>query len=306
MQTHIAQYKSHILQAVGLLILGFLGFSVADLCAKLLQEHYVIYQILAISGAFGMIVSAACLSLKHGWKVFFPHNLKLHLLRGVVILGTAFCMVSALKTLPLADFYGVVFLSPFIMLILTVIFLSEHVGWRRWIAVVIAFTGVIVLAGPQFNNFGEGFIYAALGALCSATSVILLRKIGRGGPTLLYVFYPSVFITVFCTIAMIVTDTMMPFQSGDAIYFALHGPAAMVGVLCTSLGYSRSPEASIVAPFMYTQIFWGILFGWLFFNATLTPTTAIGLVMIVGAGCYSIYRDYHRAHDPKPIVPDNT
>lgn len=306
MQSNLAHYKTHILQAIGLLMLGFLGFSVADVCAKLLQEDYVIYQILAISGSFGMVVSGTFLSIKHGWKVFFPPNIKLHLMRGIVILGTAFFMVSALKTLPLADFYGVVFLSPFIMLILTVWFLSEHVGWRRWFAVVVAFTGVIILAGPQFNTFGEGFIYAALGALCSAISVILLRKIGHGAPILLYGFYPSVFITIFSTVAMIVTGTAMPLQSGDAFLFAMHGPAAMLGVLGTSLGYARSPEASIVAPFMYTQIFWGILFGWLFFNATLTTTTIMGLIMIVGAGCYSIYRDYHRAHDHIKITPDNT
>lgn len=287
-------------------MLGFLGFSVADVCAKILQDHYVIYQILAISGGFGAIVSGTYLSLKHGWKVFFPTNIKLHLMRGLVILGTAFFMVSALKTLPLADFYGVVFLSPFIMLIMTVLFLSERVSWRRWAAVIVAFTGVIVLAGPQFDTFGEGFIYAALGAFCSALSVILLRKIGHGAPILLYGFYPSVFITVFSVTAMIVTGTALPLQWGDAHLFAMHGPAAMVGVLGTSLGYSRSPEASIVAPFMYTQIFWGILFGYLFFNATLTTTTMIGLVLIIGAGCYSIYRDYHRAHDHTKITPDNT
>lgn len=306
MSANLSHYKARILQAVGLLILGFLGFSVADLCAKMLQEHYRIYQILAISGSFGMFVSGTLLWARHGHKVFFPSNIRLHLLRGMVILGTAFFMVSALKTLPLADFYGVVFLSPFIMLILTVIFLSEHVGWRRWLAVLIAFSGVIVLAGPQFNHFGEGFIYAALGAVCSAVSVIILRKIGHGAPLLLYAFYPSAFITLFNLTAMLVTDTAMPFQSSDFVFFALHGPAAMLGVICTSLGYAKSPEASIVAPFMYTQIIWGILFGWLFFNASLTPTTIVGLVLIIGAGCYSIYRDYHRAHDHKPIIPDNT
>ena len=306
MPTKLSDYKSRILQAVGLLILGFLGFSVADLCSKILQEDYRIYQVLCISGSFGMIVSGGFLLMRHGWKTFFPPNVHLHIIRGIVILGTAFFMVSALRTLQLADFYGVVFLSPFIMLILSVMFLKEHVGWRRWAAVVVAFSGVIVLAGPQFNTFGEGFVYALLGALCSAASVILLRKIGRGSPLLLFAFYPSLFIVIVNGIMMMVTHTSLPLQGEHAVLFALHGPAAMLGVVCTSLGYSKSPEASIVAPFMYTQIIWGILFGWIFFNADLTPTTIIGLVMIIGAGCYSIYRDYHRAHDHTPILPDNT
>lgn len=306
MFANLSSYKIRILQAVGLLILGFLGFSIADLCSKILQEDYRIYQILFISGSFGMVVSGTLLFLRHGWKAFFPPNVFLHILRGGVTLGTAFCMVSALRTLPLADFYGVVFLSPFIMLILTVLFLSEKVGWRRWSAVAIAFTGVLILAGPQFNTFGEGFVYAMLGALCSATSVILLRKIGHGAPLLLYGFYPSLFIALFNGAAMIATDSALPLTGDHTVYFFFHGPAAMMGVICTSLGYARSPEASIVAPFMYTQIIWGILFGWLFFAAVLTPTTVAGLALIIGAGCYSIWRDYHRAHDDTKLTPDNT
>lgn len=306
MQSELHKYKARIYQAVSLLIIGFLGFSIADLCSKILQDHYTIYQVLSVSGFIGMAISGTWLATRHGFAAFFPHNLKLHVIRGLVVLVTAFCMVSALRTLPMADFYGVVFLSPFIMLILSVIFLKEHVGWRRWSAVTVAFCGVLVLAGPQFNHLGEGFLYAMVGAFCSATSVVILRKIGRDAPLPLYGFYPSLCITVFSLVMLCVTGSFRPFEMGDLGYFAFHGPAATVGVLCTSLGYARSPEASIVAPFMYTQIIWGVLFGWIFFMTIPSTFTAIGLAMIIGAGCYSIWREHKNAHDKHKIIEDNT
>lgn len=306
MHFDITAYRKHLLQAVGLLLLGFFGFSVADLCSKLLQAHYSIFQVLAVSGMIGTIVSATWIITRHGMRAFLPDRIHLHLLRGVVTCCTAYCMVAALKTLPMADFYGIVFLSPFMLLIMTVIFLKEHVGWRRWAAVVVAFSGVVVLAGPQFDTFGRGFVFALGGAMFSAASVILLRKIGFGQPLPVYSFFASACIAIVSIICTIAFDVYLPFRAEDMTLFAFHGPMAMMGIICTSLGYARSPETSVVAPFMYTQIIWGIIFGWLFFGVMPAATTYAGLALVIGAGCYSIWRDYKRAHDRHKIIPDIT
>lgn len=306
MHTELSDYKRHVLQAVGLIALGYLGFSVADLCSKLLQEQYKVYQVLMVSGFLGTCISVTWLAARHGIKAFFPHNLKLHLLRAATTCCTAYCMVSALKTLPMADFYGVTFLAPFIILLMSIVFLKEHVGWRRWLAVALAFSGVLVLAGPQLNSFGIGFFFAFGGAFFSAVSVILMRYIGHGQPLPLYSVYSSFTIFAVSAIAMLATDTYIPFQAEDLTAFAFHGPMATVGIICTAVGFARAPEASVVAPFIYTQIVWGILFGFLFFGVMPIATTYIGLAMIIGAGCYSIWRDYRRAHDKHKIIPDNT
>jgi drug/metabolite transporter (DMT)-like permease len=306
MHTELSNYKRHLLQAVGLLILGYVGFSVADLCSKLLQQHYSTYQVLMVSGLLGTIISFIWLLTRYGAKSFVPHNLKLHLVRGAVTCANAFCMVSALKYLPLADFYGITFLAPFMILLMSIFFLGEHVSWRRWLAVAIAFSGVLVLAGPQLNTFGIGFVFAFGGAILSATSVILMRFLGHGQPLPLYSIFSSVFILVTNFIAMMVTDSYTPFETEHLLIFAFHGPMATVGIICTAVGFGRAPEASVVAPFIYTQIAWGILFGFVFFGVLPITTTYIGLAMIIGAGCYSIYRDYKRAHDKHKIIPDIT
>ena len=303
MSLEINVYKTRLIQAVGLLILGFFSFSISDLCAKLLQNHYSIYQILAVSGGSNLIVTSIWLWMRHGVKSMMPSNWPLHALRGGIILGTAFFMVSALKTLPLADFYGIVFLSPFFLLILLVLFFKEQVGWRRWLALTVAFGGVIILAGPQFGHIGIGYAYALGGAIFVALSIIALRKIGHGAPLPLYAFYPSLFIATFNIIMMLVTDSYKPFQMDDIVFLCLHGPSVLLGIICTSTGYARAPQASVVAPIVYTQVIWGVLFGLIFFNTLPTETTFMGLVLIIGAGIYSIWRDYKQGQN-HAVAPD--
>lgn len=296
MPSEPATYKTRTLQAIAFVILGYFGYSVADLCAKLLQQHYGIYQVLGISGAVGFTITGLWLLLRYGPKAFFPANLKLHLIRAVFVFGTAYFAVAALRTLPLADFYGIVFMTPFLVMILAVLVLNEKVGWRRWLAALVGFSGVIILAGPQFNNLSEGVIYAACGVICAGFNVITIRKIGSNAPIPLYGFYPFLLIGGINLTAMIMTDSFLPFEKEYLPAFVFHGPFVALGLLGISIGFSKAPETAVVAPFHYIQIIWGVLFGYIFFHTLPTQTTVMGLTLIIGAGLYSLWREYRRKH----------
>jgi len=296
MPNNILSRKARTFQAIALVIVGYFAYSVADLCSKILQEQYSIYQILGISSAFGLGVTGVWLYMRHGAASFFPVNLKLHLLRAFLVLGVAYFMVRSLNTLPLADFYGIVFITPFLVMIFAAILLKETVGWRRVMAAMVGFAGVIVLASPQFDHIGEGVVCALLGALCAALNMITLRKIGQGAPLPLYGFYVFAVTASFTLIAMMSTGTYEPITAHYLPYFLIHGPIIVLGVVCLSSGVSKSPETAIVAPFQYTQIIWGVLFGWIFFHVMPTQTTWAGLSMIIGAGLYSLWREYRHNH----------
>lgn len=290
-----SSYKSRALSAILYIVLGYFAYSVADLCAKMLQNYYSVYQVLTVSGFWGLVLTAGWLYYKGGWKAFFPEQIGLHIVRALSILGTAFFMVSALKTLPLADFYGIVFMVPFMVMIMAVAFLGEKVGWRRWTAAIVGFTGVIILAGPQFENIGIGVIHAVLGALCAAVNIITLRRIRRG-PLALYGVYPFLFIALFNIVGLWLSESYVPFVPETLPYLFIHGPIIVFGLIAISIGFARTPETSIVAPFLYTQIIWGVLFGWLFFAQLPTQTTWAGLTLVIGAGLYSLWREYRIAH----------
>lgn len=301
MTQDISPPHKRTLHAILFIVVGYFGYSLADLCSKILQEHYSIHQVLGASGLSGLAITGIWLFASHGYRAFLPPRMKLHLLRAVFVTGTAYFMVRSLHTLPLADFYGIVFVMPFIAMALSVLILGEKVGWRRWLAASVGFSGVLVIAGPQFQQIGEGFICALLGALCAAANIICLRKIGKDQPLALYGFYPFLLIAVWQIGMLIQTKSFVPFQVADLPYFLLHGPVIVMGIVMVSVGFARAPETAVVAPFHYTQIIWGVLFGWIFFHTLPTHTTWIGIALVTGAGLYSLWREYIAHKQSVPI-----
>lgn len=296
MPNNIVSRKTLFLQAVLLVVFGYLAFSVADLCAKKLQADYNIHQVLATSGTFGMTVTGFWLLARHGIAAFLPANLGLHLLRALSVLGTAYFMVRSLKTLPLADFYGLIFMTPFFVMILAVMFLKENVGWRRWTAALVGFMGIVILAGPQFNNIGEGVICALLGAFFAAVNIVMLKRIGTGAPLPLYGFYAFAVMAIFNIAMLLATGAFRPYDAAHLPIFVTHGPMVLLGVLSLSIGFAKAPESVVVAPFQYTQIIWGVFFGWAFYQVMPTMTTWAGLSLVISAGLYSLWREYAHAH----------
>jgi S-adenosylmethionine uptake transporter len=298
MPINFFSHKTRLLEAIGLVLAGYFAYSVADLCSKKLQDIYSVYQILAVCGIAGFVITGVWLLARHGSGAFVPHNLKMHLFRALLVLGSSNLMVKSLQTLPLADFYGVTFIVPFFVMILAVVFLGERVGRRRCGAALVGFLGVVMLARPQFNDIGEGIIYALLGAVCNAGNIVALKKIGHDAPVPLYGFYVFLAFTVFNLFMMEASGSYKPFEAAYIPYFLIHGPVVILALLFISIGFAKAPEAVVVAPFQYTQIVWGVAFGWYFFSAMPTAATWVGLAMVIGAGLYSLWREYRIA--PRP------
>lgn len=299
------EHKARVLNAIILVTGGYFAFSGADIVAKFLRGSFTAHDILAVGGFIGLVISFTLVMIKKGWRGFCPPKLAWVILRGLLTCGTSYLAVTAFKLIPLTDFYGVVFLSPFFVLILAHFLLKEQVGWRRWAATAVAFTGVMIMAAPQFDKFGLGYIFAFLCAVTAAGNIIIIRKIGPVDFPPVYAFYPMLFIFLFNAgyLAWTGGDGMISRITPDNIWlFALHAPLVVAGILMTSHGFATSPETSIVAPFHYTQIIWGTAFGYFLFAEIPTPATVAGLTLIVGAGLYSIYRDYWRKHHRAEII----
>lgn len=288
-----------VLHAIILTLYGFSAFAFGDTAAKWLVQSYSVHQILATSSLIALVPITPWIVLRSGLKGFGTDKLKLHLIRGFVTSCIALFVVNALAHLPLADFYGIVFLSPMVVLLLSVLFLGEKIGLARILTVIAGFAGVIIIAGPQFAHANIGILFALGGMLCISTGSILVRKIGAatGGP--LFAFYPSLFIFLV-NAPLAVFDFTVP-QAGDAALFLLHGALILMGHFGVSLGFARTPETAIVAPFHYVQMLWGVIFGYLLFSHIPSLSTLTGSALIIGSGLFLIYRE-HRAHVTRALA----
>jgi drug/metabolite transporter (DMT)-like permease len=290
-----ASHRHQILTSIIMVVVGYFCFSCADVIAKVLRADFNTFQLLSVGGAFGTMIAAAWIFWQRGIRGFIPMKWTWHILRGAGIAATSYFAVTALKLLPLTDFYTIIFTSPFLVMILAVLWLGEHVGWRRWVATGVAFSGVLAMAGTQYGEFGAGYVYAFLGALSASINIIIARKIGPVDFAPIYAFYPMLFIFALNITCLVVTgaDNPLPHMTAQQIpLFLMHAPFIVLGIIICSRGFALAPVVAMVTPFHYTQIIWGTAFGYFIFGQWPSHETFSGLSLIIAAGLYSLHREY--------------
>lgn len=265
--------------------------------SKWLVGRYAPFEILAISGVIGTIISALWILIQNGSGGFFTPKWKWYMARGFVQCLSSICAIEALSRIPLADFYGIVFLTPMTTALLATFILGERIGIYRIFAIIFGFFGVLIIAGPSFESHNIGYAITLGTVLCASTSAILIRKIGHEPIPQRYVFFPFIICaTVFLPLCLIKGFTM-PDNIPDMFGLILYAPIAMIGVLGYSMGFGRARDTALIAPFHYTQMIWGVLIGYFIFNDIPSINTLVGSVIITLAGAVIIWRErVHHAH----------
>lgn len=287
--SHLQPLKGESLKIILIIMLGWSGFSFADATSKYLSQNFDPALILTFSGLFSGGLIILYILIDKGWKGFLSPNWKWLIARGACIAITATGVVNAVSLIPLADLYGITFSAPFITVFLAFTLLKEQVGWHRWLAVVVGFAGVFILAGPQFNHLNIGIVYAIIATFSIAAGVIVIRKIGKDEYLPLFILYPYMGILVVNAPMALPTFELPPFPV--IWWFILNSLFVLAGQLFVTYATAHAKATASIAPFVYVQVIWGVIFGYVLFNDIPTITTILGLVLIVGAGIYMIYRE---------------
>jgi drug/metabolite transporter (DMT)-like permease len=219
--------------------------------------------------------------------------------RGALSIVGMFCNFGALARLPLIEANAISFTSPLISVAFAALFLKERVRIYRWSAVTIGFLGVLVVLAPHFSASEmtvimastasvAGVVYALLGSVTNAGTMIQTRKLTQSETTSSIVFYFS----LICAIAGLVT---WPFGwiAPTGIEFLVLGCIGFLGgmghiLLTESYRYAA---ASVVAPFDYTSMIWALLLGYAMFGETPTLMIVVGSTIIAAAGLFVIWRE---------------
>lgn len=283
------------LDAILLACGGWFLFCVSDAMAKYLTVQYHPFEILAFSGTIGVLLSGAWILRKHGWAGFMTPKWRWYIGRGITQTGSSFLVIKALALIPLADFYGIIFMTPMVITILAAIFLKEKIGFYRIGAILLGFIGVLIIAGPSFNSGNIGYLYALIAVGFTSTSGIFVRKIGRDKIVTRYAFFPFLICASLFLPLTIFHDFKMPAGTLDLSLLMLFAPIMLLGLVGYSSGLSRARETAMIAPFHYTQLIWGSLFGFVIFHEVPAFTTFVGSLLIIAAGLLVIWRE-HRHH----------
>jgi drug/metabolite transporter (DMT)-like permease len=294
----------NILKAIALKVISAILFAVMSALVRFLGEKYPVGQIVFYRSAFAILPVV----LIYAWRRELAAAVRTlrplgHAGRGLISMFGMFCNFSALARLPIVDATAISFAAPLITVVLAVIFLGERVRIYRWSAVIIGFSGILVMLGPHFDlaaystatvtTVGLGF--AIGGAFCNAGSVIQTRRLTETETTSSIVFYFS----LICALAGLVTwplGRLLPTLAWLEPTWPELAALVTVG-LCGGLAHILLTEsyrwapASVVAPFDYTAMIWAFLLGYFFFDELPTIFVFVGAAIIAAAGLFVIWRE---------------
>ena len=294
------------LSAIGLACAGYFLFCVGDAILKALGDAYSSYQIISMTSLSSMALALLLIIVKHGWIGLITPKWKLFVIRGVQLSLSTFCVVLALNRIPLADFYGIIFLTPMVTTLFAAVFLKEPVGIYRILAIIIGFIGVLIITGPAFENGNVGYLYAGCCPIVGSIGAILVRKIGSDKIPLRFAFYPFAVATIIFTPLTFIDGINPDISMANIGIIILFAVSSVIGLVLYSLGFTRARDTALVAPFHYTQMIWGILLGMMFFSEIPTWTTLAGSALISMAGIVVIWREHVHHRQIATPTPENT
>jgi drug/metabolite transporter (DMT)-like permease len=212
----------------------------------------------------------------------------LHLMRGAALLGSSLFFISGLRFLPIAEASATGFVAPLFVTALSIIFLSEKVGLRRWIATGVGLIGVLIILRPGTGAFHPAAFFPLVSALAWACTLIMTRMMSgteRAITTMTYSSIAGLFILSALVPFVWVTPTWH-----DIAFGILIGVASTAGQWIVVLAF-RYADASVLAPFSYTQLLWVSVLGFLIFGEVPDAYTITGAAFIVASGLYTAHRE---------------
>ena len=271
------------------MLLGSVLLTSSDAIVKWLSSDYPIGQIMVLRGLFICIPVTIIVWRGGGIGLLRVTNFGGQTARALCFVASVFFFLTGLKYNPLAENIAISFAGPLFVTALATPLLGEFVGWRRWMAVLVGFAGILVMLRPS----GTGLNWYALlplgAAVFGGLRDVLTRRISGTES--------SVSILLISTIAVIGAGLVTAgFGDWSKLTIMDIGLLAVTGLLSGTAHYLliqafSTGEASLVAPFKYSSLLWGLLIGTLVWGDLPDQWMILGSILVVGSGLYILHRE---------------
>ena len=285
----IAQQRRQRLTGIALMCGAVALFACLDTTAKYLNTHMDAMQITWARYTSAFVLTLFVSNPFTHTGLLRTARPKLQIIRSLLLLVATVGNFLALRWLQLDEVLSIIFTFPFIVAVASGPLLGEWIGWRRWSAICVGFGGVLLITRPGFGGMHPAALFSLAATVSYGFYAVITRIVSRVDSNQTSLFYAN------CIGALV----MLP-----VIPFVWQAPANWVialmllgtGVL-GSLGHfflisgHRLAPAAVLSPFVYTQLLWVVILGYLVFDHVPNHWTMAGAAMVVGSGLYLLYRE---------------
>lgn len=272
------------LRGIALMMVALMGFTCLDTLAKLLSDHMSPVMVTWARYSSALIFILIVFNPLRRKGVFRSARPLLQILRSCMLFGSTILNFFALHYLQIDQTTALLFATPMLVTVLAGPVLGETIGWRRWIAVLVGFTGVLIITNPWSGQVHWAMLLTLGGTLCYALYNVMTRMLASydsADTTSIY----SVAIGVIVSTPLLPSAWTMPDNIWIVAGLCVIGFFGAVSHWFLIKAHEFAP-ASVLAPFLYVQLLWVSLSGYLVFHQLPARTTLIGAAVIIASGLY--------------------
>ena len=267
--------------------LSVLFFVLMSVCIKATGDHIPLFQVVFFRSFFALIpLFFVIYFLK--LKLSTINKYSLHLGRAVIGITAMSLFFISIRYVPLVEMQTISFSSVFFISILSVFFLGEKIGYRRIIAVIVGFIGVVIILNPGSAIFSNYSFLPLIASFFLSIAVIFLKKILLTNNNILSVWI----FTALCTVISLFfyDDTWIWPQNYDLIFMVASGFLGFIAQICLTKSFQMA-DASLLAPLDFSSVIWSFLIGYIFFQEFITLNVLFGGLIIMMSVSYIFYRE---------------
>lgn len=275
-------------KAIGLMLAGVAVFSVMEAMVKWQGALYPVIQVMFFRSLFAFLPLSVFVFRGGIGEALRVQSRTGHVLRSLAGLGAMAMIFFAYTQMRLADVIAITFAAPIFVTALSVPFLGERVGARRWSAILVGFLGVLVIVRPGPGLLENGALIALGGTLCYAVASVFVRKLSKTDPATAIVFY-------YTLTSTLVTGALLPFfwvtpALSDFFMLLAIGVVGGIAQLVKTQAF-RFADVAVIIPFDYSALMWAMLWGYLIWGEFPDAVVLIGAAIVAASGLYILFRE---------------
>lgn len=278
------------MRGAGFMTGAMTAFVLNDVAMKSLAGDVPLFQAITLRSLFVIVLMLILFRIQN--KPHVPirrRDWTLILARGFVEILAVFCFLTALFNMPIANATAILQVLPLTVSLAAALFLKETIGWRRIIAILVGFLGVILIIRPGTEGFTIYSIYALLAVIFVTARDLAARKLSPDVPTNPVALTTATMIGIGAGLASLFQPWVMP---TPPMFGALAIAASFViGGYIFSISAMRVGEIGFVTPFRYTSLLVAIIVGWIFFDEWPDALTLLGSTIVVATGVFTLLRE---------------